>query len=97
MRVQDSNLNAVTIGSRQAGRAESTQSGRTGNSGAHGAGSQDRVSLSDLSSMVASASAESPGRADHVNRLAAQYKSGGYSVNASAVSQSIVNDAMTGS
>jgi anti-sigma28 factor (negative regulator of flagellin synthesis) len=95
MRVHDSNLNAVTIGTRQPGRTDSVQTGRGTGSGVSGASSQDRVSLSDLSSMVARASAEAPGRAEHIDRLAAAYKSGGYKVNAPAVSQSIVKDALT--
>lgn len=93
MRVNDSNLNAVTIGTRQAGRTDDVQTGRSGASSARGYANQDRVSLSDLSSMVAKA-AESPDRSERINQLAAAYRSGNYRADAAAVSSSIVNDAM---
>ncbi|MBS1872090.1 MAG: flagellar biosynthesis anti-sigma factor FlgM [Acidobacteria bacterium] len=94
MRVQDSNLNSVSISTRGTGRTDATQTSRSGSSAAHSSQSQDQLSLSDLGNLVRTVSGDSPERASHVNKLAAEFKSGGYKVNSSAVAGSIVNDAL---
>lgn len=95
MRVNDSNLNAVTIGTRQPGRADAVQADRS-NGYAHGwQGGQDRVSLSDLTNAVSQAADDDPGRSERVERLAATYESGSYRVEARALSASIVDDSVT--
>jgi anti-sigma28 factor (negative regulator of flagellin synthesis) len=94
MKVHDSSLNSVTIGSHQTGRTESTHGGRAGKSSAPGGSGPDRISLSDLGSVVRSASGDNPGRTEKVSQLAAAYKSGSYHVNSHAVSKGIVDDAL---
>jgi anti-sigma28 factor (negative regulator of flagellin synthesis) len=94
MRVNDSNLNAITTTAntqRSDGAASRAGGGKQG-----GGNSADQVSLSRLSSSL-SASVDSPERAAHVARLAATYQSGNYQVNAQAVSQSVVGDAIRSS
>ncbi len=92
MRVHDSNLNSVTIGTHSSGRAEA--GGRAGSSGVSGAGDQDQFSISGLASLLRAASGDSPERAQRVSKLAALFRSGSYSANAAAVSSNIVNDAL---
>lgn len=91
MRVNDSNLNAVTT-TAHTQRTDATSSNRS-----HGAksgdGASDQVHLSSLSNLAASVST-SPDRASHVSRLAAAYQSGHYNVDAQAVSKSVVNDSV---
>jgi hypothetical protein len=93
MRVHDSSLNSVSIGTHQSGRADGIQSGR-GTAGAHGGSAADRISLSDLGSLVRSVSGDTPDRAAKVSQLAAVYKAGNYHVQASEVSKGIVNDSL---
>lgn len=94
MRVHDSNLNAVTIGARQTGRTDTAPAGRTHAYGGRDLGGPDRVSLSDLSSAVARAAEEGPGRAERVSQLAAAYRSGAYHANPAAVAHGLVNDSI---
>jgi anti-sigma28 factor (negative regulator of flagellin synthesis) len=94
MRVHDSNLNSVSIGTNQSNRTDSVQNGRAGSSSARGNSSHDQISLSDLSSLVRSVSGETTGQSDKVNRLAAAYKSGTLSTNSHATAKGIVNDAL---
>ena len=93
MRVHDSNLNAVTIGSRQTTRTDTVQTGGARGYDGHGCGSGDRVSLSDLSNAIRS-SDDGPDRSERVSKLAATYKSGSYRVEASAVAKGVVSEAM---
>lgn len=94
MRVQDSNLNSVSISTRGTGRTDAAHGGRAGSSSPHGGYGQDQLSLSDLSSLVRTVSGDTPERASRVNALAASYKSGNYKVNSAAVAGSVVNDAL---
>jgi anti-sigma28 factor (negative regulator of flagellin synthesis) len=93
MRVHDSNLNAVTIGTRQTTRADTVQTGRTGAYGTN-SGGQDRVSLSDLSSALARISDESPEQTQRISQLAAAYRSGAYRTDPAAVARGVVNDSI---
>lgn len=93
MRVHDSNLNAVTIGTRQTNRTDTVETGHGRGYDARGYGQNDRVSLSDLSNAMRAAG-DDPARAERVSRLNAAYRSGSYKVDASAVAKGIVNDAM---
>lgn len=96
MRVQDSNLNSVTIGSRPAGRTDSVSVGQSGNSSVHDNFGGDRLSLSDLGSMVRSVSGDTPERMSRVSQVAAAYKSGNYRPDATAVAKSLINDSYSG-
>lgn len=96
MRVHDSNLNSVSIGTHSTGRSDSAQSGRSGASGSQGSAGQDRISLSDLGSLVRSASSETTDRSERVNQLASAYKSGNYRANAAGAAKGIVNEAYKG-
>lgn len=91
MKVNDSNLNAVTT-TAHTQRADAKQSSR-GNSGKNTSGSGDQVQLSSLSSLAAAASS-SPDHAARVSRLAAAYQSGNYHADAHTVSKSVVSDAI---
>jgi anti-sigma28 factor (negative regulator of flagellin synthesis) len=93
MRIQDSNLNSVTIGTSKSGKADGVQSGRSGSAGASGSSGTDRISLSDLGSLVRSVSGDTPERTAKVSHLAAAYKSGNYHAPSTAVAKGIVNDA----
>jgi flagellar biosynthesis anti-sigma factor FlgM len=94
MRVHDSSLNSVTIGSHSSGRTEGTQSGRAGSTNAKGGAGADRVSLSDLGSVIRSATGENPARTERLSQLSAAYKSGHYQVDSKAVSKGMVDDAL---
>lgn len=94
MRVQDSNLNSVSISTRGTARTDAAQSGRTSNSSSHSSYGQDHLSLSDLGSLVRTVSGDTPERTARVGQLSAAYKSGGYKVNSAAVAGSMVNDAL---
>ncbi len=93
MRVHDSNLNSVSIGTHQTGRTDGVQNGRTGSS-SHGNSAGDHISLSDLGSLVRSVSGESAGQSEKVSRLTAAYKSGALQSNSQATAKGIVNDAL---
>ena len=94
MRVHDSNLNSVSIGTHQSGRTDAVQNGRPGSSGARGSSAQDHISLSDLGSLVRSVSGETAGPSEKVNRLAAAYQSGALQTDSQATAKGIVNDAL---
>lgn len=94
MRVHDSNQNAVTIGTRQTGSTQAANSERRDSAAVNGAGDHDRLSLSDLGSLVRSVSGDTPARTARVDQLAATYRSGNYRPDASAVSRSIVADGL---
>lgn len=91
MRVQDSNLNSVSIGTT---RTDTVQSGRAGSSGVRGSYGQDQISLSDLGSLVRSVSGETTDRTQMIDSLAAAYKSGSYQANALGAAQGIIDDAI---
>ncbi|MBZ5596263.1 MAG: flagellar biosynthesis anti-sigma factor FlgM [Acidobacteriia bacterium] len=97
MRVDDRNLNGAA--GVQTGRTpESQGADRTGPaSGAQISESQggDRVEISGTAGNVAQAlGAGSAQRAQHVQKLAADYRSGNYTVNSLATSRAIVQDAL---
>lgn len=91
MRVHDSNLNAVTIGTRQSTRTDSVQINRQGAYSSGYGGTQDRVSLSDLSSILAQSGDDNSARSARVDQLRASYQSGGYHVQAAAVAAKVVD------
>jgi flagellar biosynthesis anti-sigma factor FlgM len=93
MRVHDSNLNAVTIGTRQTGRTDTVQTGRAGGHDGVDAKS-DRVSLSNLSSALARVSDDTPEQIQKVAQLAAAYRSGSYKPDAGEVARGMVNDSI---
>jgi hypothetical protein len=93
MRIQDSNLNSVTIGTSKSGRPDGVQSGRSGSAASSTSSGTDRISLSDLGSLVRSVSGDTPDRTAKVSQLSAAYKSGNYHAPSSGVAKGIVNDA----
>ncbi len=93
MKVHDSSSNSVTIGTQSSGRTEAAKGGRSGASRAPDASGQDRISLSDLGSVVRAVSGDTPERTQRISQLTALYKSGNYHPDAAAVSRSMVNDA----
>ncbi len=92
MKVHDSQANSVTIGTHSAGRADAVKGGASGGSGAQDSVG-DRISLSDLGSLVRSVSGDTPERTQRISQLAALFQSGSYHPALSAVSRSIVHDA----
>lgn len=97
MRVHDSNLNAVTIGTRQTNRTDTVQTGRTGAYGGTDPGVQDRVSLSNLSSALARLSDEGPPESQRISQLAAAYRAGTYQADPAAVARGIVDGSIRAS
>ena len=93
MRVHDSNLSSVSIGTQQTSRTDA-QNGRTGAPGARGGSAQDQISLSDLGSLVRSVSGETASQSEKVSRLAAAYMSGALQTDSHATAKGIVNDAL---
>jgi anti-sigma28 factor (negative regulator of flagellin synthesis) len=92
MRVHDSNLNVVTIGTRQTNRTDGeTACSRDYDSRSYS--DSDCVSLSNLSSAVRDAG-EDPARTEWVSNLAAAYRSGTYTFDAVAVAKGVVNDGL---
>lgn len=95
MRISDSNLQSITTSTQQTGGASPASAGsRAGLNRAESRG--DRVQLSNLSSALKSLSADSPERSAWIDQLGAVYRSGGYQVNAGAVSQALISDASCG-
>jgi len=97
MRVDDRNLNGAA--GLQTGRtAESQVAERTGTtSGAQISESQggDRVEISGTAGSVSQAlGTSSAERAQHMQKLAADYRSGNYSASSLATSRAIVQDAL---
>ena len=94
MKIHDSSSNSVTIGTQSSGRTDSARVGRTGASNSQDSSGQDRVSLSDLSSLVRSVSGDTPERVQRISQLRAEFVSGNYQPDTAAVSRSIVDDAL---
>ena len=94
MRVQDSNLNSVSITTGGSARADGVQPGRSGSSSAKAKDGQDELSLSDFGSRVHGISGNTAERTARVSQLAAAYKSGNYHPDAQAVAKGVVNDAL---
>ncbi len=96
MKVNDSNA-AQTAGltSSGVGKAAETESGgRTRGKGSQtGGASTDAISLSSLGGQVRAASADSPERAAHLDKLSAAFDSGNYKPDLQKVSKAIINDA----
>ncbi|HXI40130.1 MAG TPA: flagellar biosynthesis anti-sigma factor FlgM [Bryobacteraceae bacterium] len=97
MRVEDRNLNGA--GGPQPGRAPGAyETGRTGSA----AGAQvtetaggDRAEISSLAGTVSQAiTTHMAERAQRVEKLAAEYRSGQYNVSARSASQALVRDAL---
>ena len=94
MRVHDSNLNAITIGTRQTNRSDTVQAGRSNGYGSVEAGGRDSVSLSDLSSALARVLDESPEQTQRIAQLAAAYRGGAHRTDAAMVARGVVNDSV---
>ena len=93
MRVNDSNLNAVTT-TAHTERSDAASSQRSQGTKSASGGSADEVRLSSLTSSLAGAAVESPERSARVAQLAAAYQSGRYQVDAQSLSKSIVGDSI---
>ena len=94
MRVNDSNLNAVTTGAQHTQRSGPAGGGRDSNASATGDRHSDQVQLSKLSSSLRALSGVDSEREARVTRLAASVESGSYSVESRRVSRQIVHDAL---
>ena len=95
MKISDSNLNAVSTARNTSVEQAGTGGGARGVSG-KGADNRDRVQLSSLSGALSALAPGSAERQLRVEELEGVVQSGSYNVDASAVSGSLVNDAMLG-
>ena len=95
MRINDQNSSGIS--SSQLGRTQETESGgRQGRPGQAGSAGGDHVRLSNLADSLRSLSSDAPERAAHLEKLSAEVKAGRYSVDATALSNKIVSDALQG-
>lgn len=93
MKITDSNLNAVTTAAQPAGHSGGTGAAR-GSSGGVAPSRSDHIQLSNLSSALASLSADGPQQEARVAHLSSAYQSGRYQVDAHQVSRQLISDAM---
>lgn len=94
MKINDSNINGLASpGIGKAQEADAASRGRGKN--VNGSDStSDRVELSNLSASIRAEDAESPERAAHIEKLAADYEAGRYNPDPLEVSKKIVADAL---
>ena len=93
MRINDQNLTGIS--SSQLGRTQETESGnRHGRGAGPGAAGNDQVQLSSLAGSLQALTGETPERAAHLERLSAEVAAGRYTVDAQALSQKIVDEAI---
>jgi anti-sigma28 factor (negative regulator of flagellin synthesis) len=93
MRINDQNL--IGISSSPLVRTPETETGnRQGRAGGAGAAGGDQVQLSNLAGNLRSLSPETAERVAYLEKLSAEVRTGRYSVDAQAVSRSIVDDAL---
>ena len=95
MKITDSNLNAVST-PRQTSVEQAGSGGNTRGIGGRGGDARDQVQLSNLSDALSALASGSAERAAQVEELEGIVQSGGYRVNAQAVSASLIDDAFRG-
>lgn len=98
MKINDSNLNAVTSANSQAevAKAAAAASARAGATHPRHGATGDAVHLSGLSSSLLALASGGPAHDAKVNQIAAVHQSGSYKVDSAAVSRQIVRDALKG-
>jgi negative regulator of flagellin synthesis FlgM len=95
MKVNDPNLSSAAAGAPGAKQAERTgKAGRADEPRANGAAAGDDVHLSELVRSLRSLAAESPERQERIEQIARAYAEGNYKVDAEAVAEKIIDDAL---
>ena len=85
---------ASGISTTQTSGPGSVQAGRSGHGGRVSSGQGDHVDLSSLSGSLNVETASDPGRMQRVSQLEGLVQSGGYQVNAGAVSAGLIHQNM---